>query len=223
MAFPLLRKARLRFHPPWWALALALAGAIGGLLLGNWQSGRAATKRDTAAAAPLSARGELLAAHTLFLQNRLHQGKPGFYVVQPLRFGEGRHVLVLRGWSAVAALPPTPRGAVVLEGVRRERLPRVLEATADGARDGGNVRQNISIAEFGAWSGLTLEPYVIEQRSALVVTQPPAAPDGLVRDWPRPEAGAGKHESYALQWYGLGALCLILLLALNLKIERRQS
>ena len=219
----LLQSARLRFRPPWWAIALALAGALGGVLLGNWQSSRATAKRDAGAAAPVTVRGELLAAHTLFLQNRVHHGKAGFYVIQPLRLAEGRHVLVLRGWSPVAALPPTPRGAVVLEGMRRERLPRALEveAAAGGTRDSGNVRQNVTLAEFGAWSSLPLEPYVIEQHSALVVTHPPAPPDGLARDWPRPEAGAGKHESYSVQWYGLAGLSLILLVVLNLKIERK--
>jgi surfeit locus 1 family protein len=31
-----------------------------------------------------------------------------------------------------------------------------------------------------------------------------------LREWPRPDAGIEKHESYALQWYSLAALALIL-------------
>ena len=162
-------------------------------------------------------RGELLAAHTLYLQNRLHQGKPGYYVVQPLRERDGRNVLVLRGWSAVAALPPTPAGEVILEGVQRERLPRAYET---GELASGNVRQNITVGEFGAWSGLAMAPHVIEQRSALVVTRPPAPPDGLVRDWPPAEIGAERNEAYALQWYALAALSVVLFFALNVKREK---
>jgi len=164
--------------------------------------------------APVTLRGELLAAHTLFLQNRLHHGKPGYYVVQPLRGRDGRNVLVLRGWSAVAALPPTPAGEVILEGVQRERLPRAYET---GELASGNVRQNITVGEFGAWSGLAMAPHVIEQRSALVVTRPPAPPDGLVRDWPSAEAGAEKNEAYALQWYALAALSVVLFFVLNVR------
>jgi surfeit locus 1 family protein len=208
----------LRFRPPWWAFLLAVAGCTAGILLGNWQSGRADEKRAAASAVPVQARGELLAQHTLFLQNRFHQGKPGYYVLQPLRERDGRTVLVLRGWSAVAAVPRSPAGEVILEGVRRERPPRSLDA--GGGPEDGNVRQNVTIGEFGAWSGLSLEPYVIEQSSALVVTQPPAPADGLARDWPRPEAGAEKHESYAFQWYSLAALSLILFFFLNLKIGK---
>jgi surfeit locus 1 family protein len=213
-------KPGLRFRPPWWAAVLAAAGCAAGIALGNWQADRAAQKRAAGAAAPVQVRGELLAQHTLFLQNRVHQGKSGYYVLQPLRERSGRSVLVLRGWSAVAALPRTPSGEVILEGARRERPPRALEA--GGKAEDGNVRQNVTIAEFASWSGLSLEPYVIEQSSALVVTQPPAPSDGLARDWPRPEAGAEKNESYALQWYSLAALSILLFFFLNLKIGKRQ-
>ena len=208
------------FRPRAWAFALAAAGCAAGIALGNWQSGRAAEKRATAAAqVPLTLRGELLVQHTLYLQNRPHHGKPGYYVVQPLRQADGRSVLVLRGWSAVNALPPAPRGEVILEGVRREGLPRVYEVgTAAGTeRSAGNVRQNMTLDEFAAWSGLALQRYVIEQRSGLVVTQPPAPLDSLARDWPRAESGAEKNDAYALQWYALAALSVALFIVLGFK------
>ena len=216
------------FHPPWWAAALAAAGCAAGIALGNWQSDRAADKRAAGAAQVLlKLRGELLAQHTLYLQNRPHHGKPGYYVVQPLRQADGRSVLVLRGWSAVNALPPAPGGEVILEGVRRQGLPRVLEVgipdagTAAGAASApGNVRQNVTVDEYAAWSGLALEPYVIEQRSGLVVTRPPAPPDSLMRDWPRAESGAGKSDAYALQWYALAALSVILFFVLNIRRKK---
>jgi cytochrome oxidase assembly protein ShyY1 len=205
---------------------LAAAGCAAGIALGHWQSGRADEKRAAAAAAhkPETWRGALLARHTLLLQNRPHRGKLGYYVIQPLRTAEGRHVLVLRGWSAAAVAPPTPAGMVSFEGVRRERLPRVYEVgrAAGDAPEAGGVRQNASIGEFSAWSGLALEPYVVEQRSALVVTQPSAS-DGLVREWPAEESGAAKHEAYALQWYSLAGLCLVLLVVLGVKREKPSS
>ncbi len=215
----------LEFRPPWWGAALAAAGCAAGIALGNWQLDRAADKRAAAAAQlPLKLRGELLAQHTLYLQNRPHHGKPGYYVVQPLRQADGRNVLVLRGWSALNALPPAPGGEVILEGVRRQGLPRVLEVgtpdagtAAGAARAAGNVRQNMTVDEYAAWSGLALEPYVIEQRSGLVVTRAPAPPDSLARDWPRAEAGAQKNESYALQWYALAALSVILFVVLGFR------
>lgn len=207
-----------RWQPTWWGALLAAAGCAGGIALGQWQDGRATEKRAAAAAqVPLQVRGRLLAEHTIFLQNRPHQGTLGYYVVQPLRQASGRTVLVLRGWTAVAALPRPYEGEVILEGVQRPALPRAYEAAAE--RGAANVRQNITIGEYAAWSGLKLEPYVIEQRSALVVTRPPAPADPLVRNWPRADSGVEKHESYAMQWYALAALCVALFLVLSVRRE----
>ena len=74
--------------------------------------------------------------------------------------------------------------------------------------------QSVTVEEFASLSKLALEPWVFEQHSAL--------DDGLLRDWPRPDAGIEVHQSYALQWYSLAVLSLILFLVLNLKIEKRK-
>ena len=203
-----------RFRPPWWSVALAAAGCAAGVALGNWQSGRADEKRALAAAQkPVILRGTLLPKYTLFLDNKIDRGRPGYHVLQPLRLADGRQVLVNRGWTPAGAsrqaLPPifTPAGSVVLEGLRLERLPRAYEP-GNGRRE-GTVWQNVTVAEFAAWSGLTLEPWVFEQHSPL--------DDGLARDWAPANAGVDKHENYALQWYSLAALSVLLLLVLNVK------
>jgi cytochrome oxidase assembly protein ShyY1 len=51
----------------------------------------------------------------------------------------------------------------------------------------------------------------------VVIEQHSPAPDGLTRDWPRPDAGIEKHESYALQWYSLAALAVVLFVALSFR------
>lgn len=211
---------RLAFRPPWWAFALAAIGFAAGIALGNWQSGRAVEKHAAAAARqPVTLRGAFEQKFTVFLDNRFYRGRPGYHVVQPLRLAQGRHVLVNRGWAPAdatrAQLPDvrTPAGEIALSGLRLERFPRAYEpatATAVAA-----VRQNVTREWFAAWSGLALEPYVIEQHSTL--------DDGLVRDWPRADAGAEKHESYALQWYSLAMLSIVLFVVLNLKRARLQS
>lgn len=202
-----------RFRPPWWGALLAAAGCAAGILLGNWQAGRADQKRAAATAIErVSLRGEFIERHTVLLDNKVHLGRAGYHVVQPLRTREGKHVLVNRGWVPMQARdrPPvfrTPPGTVSVEGVRKDRFPRAYEASATPAA--GPVRQNITTAEFAAMSGLAIEPWVIEQHSAL--------DDGLVRDWPRADAGVEKHASYALQWYSLAGLSIVLFFVLSLK------
>ena len=43
-----------------------------------------------------------------------------------------------------------------------------------------------------------LADYYLQQTSA--------GHDGLVRDWPAPDAGIDRHRGYAFQWYALAAL-----------------
>jgi cytochrome oxidase assembly protein ShyY1 len=106
--------------------ALLVAGI--GILLGNWQQGRAAQK--TALQARLAARsaepplilgpaafsvpssdsaalefrrvrmsGEFLASWPVFLSNRPMNGQPGYVLAMPFKIAGGNtHVLVLRGW-----------------------------------------------------------------------------------------------------------------------------
>ena len=204
------------------------------MLLGNWQARRAEEKRalgqqfDQALRLPpialapgtdnaslihrhVAARGRFVAEHTVFLDNKLRGGRAGYEVVTPLRLaGTDGHVLVDRGWIAAlssrASLPEvsTPRADVEIAGIALDRLPHALET---GAAPRGSVRQTLDIGAFAAETGLRLERIVIEQRSE--------SHDGLARDWPRPDFGVEKHESYALQWYSFAALAIILLIVLS--------
>lgn len=161
----------------------------------------------------VAARGRFVTEHTVFLDNRLRRGRPGYEVVTPLLLsGSDSHVLVDRGWIASppsrSALPTirTPAGELEVGGIALDRLPHALET---GAAPQGNVRQNLDVAAFAAETKLKLEPVVIEQHSE--------APDGLSRDWPRPDFGIDKHESYSLQWYSFAALAIVLFLVLSMR------
>ncbi len=68
--------------------------------------------------------GRWLPAHTVYLDNRQMQGRPGFFVLTPLQLsGQEGVVLVQRGWAPRnfqdrTQLPPvqTPEGVVRVEG-----------------------------------------------------------------------------------------------------------
>jgi surfeit locus 1 family protein len=224
------------FRPRLWALAAAAIACVLFVSLGNWQARRASEKRELAAAfdramrtAPIelpaaavdaaklvhqhvAARGEFVAERTVLLDNKLRGGRPGYEVVTPLRIAQSAwYVLVNRGWVAAAAsrdvLPQvrTPPGEVRVAGVALERIPHALAAGPSS----GAVRQNLDLAAFAAETGLALQPILIEQHSPL--------DDGLVRDWPRPDLGIEKHESYSLQWYSFAVLAVALFITLSFR------
>jgi surfeit locus 1 family protein len=224
------------FRPRGWALALTAAACAAFVLLGNWQARRAEAKRALGAELERSlesppidlssmidvsslihkrvlARGRFVAERTVLLDNKLRRGRAGYEVVTPLHLtGSDWHVLVNRGWIAAPAsrqtLPElrTPSAEVAVVGIALERLPHALQP---GAAPTGAVRQNLDRAAFGAETGLRLQPLVIEQHDD--------NGDGLVRDWPRPDLGIEKHESYAMQWYLFAGLAIVLLAVLSIR------
>ena len=187
-----------------------------GIAAGNWQSRRAEEKRALGTQVQrIAVHGEFLPERTVLLDNKLRGGRVGYEVVTPLRLADGIHVLVNRGWIEARPrrdqLPEvgTPRGRIRVEGVVLERLPQPMRLSE---KSSGRVRQSVDLKEFAVETGLPLQAFVIEQHAGIA--------DGLLREWPRPDAGAEKHAGYALQWYSLAALAVVLALVLSFrKIE----
>jgi surfeit locus 1 family protein len=234
----------LRFRPRWWGVLFVLAACASAVALGNWQTRRADEKRAlaerfdqagraAATAVPavrvqaealvfkrLSVAGRFLPQFTVLLDNKVYRGRPGYFVVTPLRIGEGpMHVLVNRGWIPADVrrenLPAitTPAGEVLIEGLGLEHAPRVL-AAGTGAPE-GRVWQGLGLEEFARWSGLALQPVFLQQHSAI--------DDGLVRDWPRPDFGIDRHTSYAMQWYLIAALSIVIFISLSFDRDRHPA
>jgi surfeit locus 1 family protein len=200
------------FRPRLWAAVLAAAACAGGIALGKWQSGRAEEKRALAEHVErVALQGEFLPRHTVYLDNKVNHGRVGYEVITPLRLRNGSNVLVNRGWIAAGktrdVLPEvrTPAGEVRIEGVALDALPRVLGLQ----KDAGRIRQTLDVERYSFETGLRFQPRVIQQHSEL--------PDGLSRDWAPRDLGIEKHQGYALQWYSLAALAVILFVVLSFR------
>jgi len=194
------------FRPRPWTLALAAAACAAGIALGNWQARRADDKRALAEnVQSIAVHGVFLPERTVFLDNKVRHHRAGYEVVTPLRLGEGIHVLVNRGWIEAPPrrdqLPPviTPQGPVRVEGLMLPHLPRPMKV---GEPQKGPVRQSVELKAFAAETGLPLQAFVIEQHRGIA--------DGLLREWPKPDAGIEKHQAYSFQWYSLAGLAVVL-------------
>ncbi|WP_242671267.1 SURF1 family protein [Hylemonella gracilis] len=156
-------------------------------------------------------RGVWLTDYTVWLDNRQMQGRPGFYVVTPLRLSTGGVLLVQRGWAPRSfedrtRLPElnTPTGLVEVRGVLSPPPARLYEL---GGAEHGPIRQNLDLDAFRAETGLPLAGLSIQQSKA---ESDSAQVDGLLRDWPQPDSGVDRHYGYAFQWFGLCALMVFL-------------
>lgn len=243
-------------------LALVLLGVVTAVCisLGLWQLERAAERDALHAAiergrlqAPVAltaqtrpadllpwrratAEGRWSDRHTVLLENRNLEGRPGYWVATPLMLGaEGPSaVLVLRGWlprdmqaGGVPPSIPAETGNVRVSGELLSHVPRIFELWQwAGGRSshlpaalpqmGGSVPviQNLQLSEFAQATGLRLLPAVLAQtaRSAPAgpdnATQPSAstAAGELRREWPGPSVDSDQNRGYALQWFSFGAI-----------------
>lgn len=230
-------------------LATALAALVT-TSMGMWQLGRAAQKeavirarQDMQAMAPLdlsamggatdseanrlgmiyrkvTLRGQWLAGHTVYLDNRQMRGRPGFYVVTPFKLADSPAVvLVQRGWVALDAqvhgrVPEiqTPTQELLIEGVLAPWPSRMFELDGSGA---GQIRQNLDLAAYRLETGLPLLEVSVQQTAPTDRT--------LLRQWPQPASGVEKHYGYAFQWFGLTALIAFLYVWFQIVKPRRKQ
>jgi surfeit locus 1 family protein len=228
----------LRRSERWIIFFAALALAAATARLGWWQLDRAAQKRGLQQALdsrrnlpPLDASGLARSAaqlegqlhrpvrlsgrwadrHTVALDNRALGGRAGFIVLTPLLLADGDAVVVQRGWlprdpseRTKFTLPAVPAGEVAVHGRIAAAPSRLYEFESAAS---GVLRQNLVLADFARETGLKLLPLTILQSAAA-----DDASDVLQRNWPAPAVDLHKHHGYALQWFGLSLLTVILYL-----------
>lgn len=143
-------------------------------------------------------------------RNRVHTGLTGLDVLTPLDLGDGRTLLVRRGWvpseldtPPVAAAAPPP-GAVRVAGV----LEASVDQPAFGARDPEDGRLarvfHPDTSRLDRQMDGRLLPVVLR------LTAPgPVTPAGLPRLPEAPTLDEGSHRSYAVQWHLFAALAAI--------------
>ncbi|NCT97116.1 MAG: SURF1 family protein [Comamonadaceae bacterium] len=168
---------------------------------------------------PVRLRGQWIARHNVFLDNRQMDGRVGFFLVTPLRLsGSERVVLVQRGWVPRdfhdrARVPDvdTPAGEVTVQGRLAPPPGRLYQFGEAGT---GAIRQNIDPAAYRLETGLALLDPSVQQ------TGDDEGP--LRRQWPLPAVDVSKHHGYAFQWFALCTLVAGLYLWFQIIQPRRQ-
>jgi surfeit locus 1 family protein len=229
------------FRPRLVPTVAAVAGIAITVMLGNWQLDRAAQKlalqqriesaakqppvqlsavttNDKLAYYPAVVAGEFNPALTLYLDNRVQQGRVGYEILTPLKIrGTNQYVLIDRGWLPAGAtraqLPEvtTPTGLVTIEGIVLPGNPPVFELSPQV--QSGRVWQNVTVERFERQYNVDLLPVMVYQQSQ--------AADGLIREWRRPDVGIDRHRAYALQWFSLALGIVILYVVLNVQRTRQ--
>ncbi len=179
----------------------------GGALTAGLQSGRAIT-----------ATGHYLQP-TFLLDNRFREGQAGYEILSPFEVAGGRHLMVARGWIAM--------------GADRSRIPEIRlsseQVTLQG-RLGNPPVSGIRLGQSDAVERLSAtvfraqraEPEIFSKAlgfgvpATLLYLNPDAA-SAYDRHWPVPAGEMSRHQAYAVQWFVMSAVLLLLYIKINVR------
>lgn len=154
---------------------------------------------------------------TFFLDNQHYQHQFGYHVIKPLLLRTGNVLLIDRGWIAGE--------------LSRQHLPEVVIP-----ENNRQVKGSVYYPSEKNWVlGQVLEKkeankYIIERVDTKLISQllhksvypfiirlDNDGRSGLVREWPIVAMPPERHYAYAVQWFAIATVVLILFIALNLK------
>jgi cytochrome oxidase assembly protein ShyY1 len=145
---------------------------------------------------PVTATGTYLPDETVRIVNRSQNGVAGDNVVVPLDLGDGRLLLVNRGFLPLGVdEPPVPDGAVTVTGRLRPSQERRTGQLSDPAEGDLAEAQRLDIERLAAqFDGEVVGMYV-----DVFESQPPDS--DLLQPVLQPDLSSGPHLSYAVQWF----------------------
>jgi surfeit locus 1 family protein len=170
---------------------------------------------------PIAVQGYYDNRHQFLLDNRSYQHQPGYEVLTPFLSEHGNQVLLVnRGWiirnPERRNLPTLPNitGLQTVRGIlysppKPFLLSHVREDTKRWPRRIQAIETNLLAEELTH----PLYPFV--------VLLAPQAPAGFVRDWQPVTLSPAKNWGYAVQWFALAVVLVIIFITLN--IHRRQE
>ncbi len=159
--------------------------------------------------APITVRGRYEPEQGVLLDNRQENGVPGVHVLTPLKIEGGEtRILVNRGWigwgQGRKTLPQvaTPQGLVQVSGIAAVPQVKNFLLMPQRAEAWPQLWMQLDLKRFEKQVSYPVQPVILLQDNG-------DATDGLVRNWQPPEDRVAKHQSYALQWFGMAVALLV--------------
>jgi cytochrome oxidase assembly protein ShyY1 len=141
--------------------------------------------------------GRYLPDEQFLVVNRSQNGRAGENVVTPMDLGDGRTLIVNRGFVPLSGdVPSAPGGAVEVVGRIRQSQQRRTGQLSDPAEGELDEVQRLDIPRLERQLPGEVVPVYVD----LLTSEPPETA-GLPEPVVRPPLGEGPHLSYAVQWF----------------------
>lgn len=173
---------------------------------------------------PVKVTGEYDNHRHILLDNKFYKHLLGYQVLTPFIIkGTGKAILVNRGWiprgeirNHLPKIPPvsgtqTVKGYIKIPDKNVFTLGRKYEKTDLWPR---RVQQ-VNIHLLSQQLELDLYPFILLLE--------PSEAHGFQRDWTPVVVNPAKHTGYAIQWFSLAVLLVIIYISVNLRKENKQN
>ena len=216
-------------------LAVMVTAALAGL--GMWQLDRAEQKKalvkrmeqrteaparpvarlaqmDDPAHYPVEDRGHFDETRSVLIDNRMRDGRAGYYLLTLFHTRSGDNVLVNRGWiprgpdrQTLPAIPEV-QGEVRIRGhahVHEDKTLVLREARLEEKSWPLRV-QRVDRAALERHLDVELAPFIVR----LAPNTGPERGAQLPREWPQRQMGPQRHYAYAVQWFAMAVVAPVL-------------
>jgi surfeit locus 1 family protein len=161
-----------------------------------------------------TAEGTYLDEATVVVENRSFRGASGGWVLTPLDLGDGRAVVVNRGFvgfdrAGRIEAPPAPEGRVRVEGIVRASQARGRFGPRDPSEGTLSTLARVDLPRIDAQVEEDVLPAYLQRGRSEPdeMRAPEDEPQIVALD--RPELSDGPHLAYAGQWFIFSAIALV--------------
>ncbi|WP_096526089.1 SURF1 family protein [Candidatus Nitrosoglobus terrae] len=157
--------------------------------------------------------------HTMLLDNQIYQGRAGYYVLTPLRLANSKKgLLINRGWVPASLyrekLPQVEDASSLLITVHgilhRPSNPPFFLGEKESLDSAGwpKLVQYMDLNKLQFKIGYSLQPLILQ----LALNEP----YGFTRPWlsSTPVIGSQRHIAYAIQWFTMSVIAVIVFVVL---------
>ena len=154
--------------------------------------------------------------YQLFIDNKVHNGKPGYEVVTPLKLkNHNSYVLINRGWvpmnpdRRILPVVDTPTGNITVDGLIKVDPKDVADFGSKNRSNEGwpAVFRWANLQEIKQETGLQLQPFLLLMDKN--------AKHGFVREWKFVNLPPERSTSYAVTWFSMATVLFIIYLVVN--------